>query len=453
MSRHERARAQIQRVVGGRYRLLDVLGVGGTGAVFVAQHIVTEERFALKLIEKSVVASDPTAVERFLRESRAASRIGHPGIVRVFDAQADDATEDLYMVMELLKGQDLAEAMDRGDLSLRGFVTVVAELLDILAVVHQRGFVHRDVKPSNVFLWVDESGVTHVKLLDFGIARQSDMNKAMTSMGTVLGTPWYMAPEQARGHAVDGRADLWSVGALMYHALVGVPPFDGENAHVVISEILKAVPPSLRRARTDLPAALGDVVDRALQRDLTLRWQGVGEMLAALQPTLPALRDVPLRSTRGGTPPSTQTLWSHEVGAHSSPNTVRRIGFAAAALALCGVLVGSFIWKRGTAAPLPSSPAHIASSPVPTSVEVPAPAFVETPAVVEGGVPLVAPSTGVGAAVTPAVASPVIARRISTRPRGGDTGRPVGRRTPTSNASARPAPSRDPHAPMDWGEP
>lgn len=456
MNRFEKARQQIQRVIGGRYRLLDVLGVGGTGAVYLAQHVVTEEQFALKLIEKSIAMADPTAVERFLRESRAASRIGHPGVVKVFDAQADEATEDLYMVMELLKGQDLADAMQRGELTLRAFVTVVTELLDILAAVHDRGFVHRDIKPSNVFLMTDESGITHVKLLDFGIARQSDQNKAMTSLGTVLGTPWYMAPEQARGQAVDARADLWSVGALMFHALMGVPPFDGENSNVVISHILTATPPSLRKARTDLPSSLCDVVDRALQRDVRSRWSGAVEMSVALRSALSSLRDVSLLSARGVALLSTQTRWAHDVGAASHPKRSWRAGIAAATLALCASMAALIAWKRTGTESVRPTPTAAMTAPLtsPPPMTVPAPVFVEAPPRVDRDVPSAAPSAAVADLVAnPEVTAPVNARASVPRTRVVVSGRSGVRRTPAPHV-AEPQPARrNPLTPMEWEDP
>jgi len=243
---------------------------------------VTEERFALKVLAKGFAESDPSAVERFVREARAAAQIKHPGVVKVFDAASDAQTEELFLAMELLEGEELTALLDRGHTSAAEVIRLVVEVLGILAAVHERGIVHRDVKPSNVFIARTPDGRRTVKLLDFGVARHTDQSKAMTIEGSVLGTPWYMSPEQAAGKPVGVGADIWSVGAMLFHLLAGRPPFDGPNANVVISMILTQEAPSLRAVRADLPASVVQAVDRALRRDVAQRWPSAEAMAEAL---------------------------------------------------------------------------------------------------------------------------------------------------------------------------
>ena len=283
MNEYERAAKRVGTVVANKYELLGVLGVGGMGAVYEALHRYTGKKVALKLLHSRLITSEQHAA-RFLREAKAAASIGHPNITDVPDAGREpDGT--LYIVMDLLTGEDLATAMSRAGLSTAEVVDIAKQMLAGLAAAHERGIIHRDVKPDNVFLTRDDRGNVHVSILDFGIAKhlQGGPDASITLAGTIIGTPYYMSPEQARGDPVDARTDLWSTGAVLFHCLAGRPPFEEENYNKLIVKILTKRAPSLAAARPDLPQWLTRTVDRALEPDATLRWQSAKEMAEALE--------------------------------------------------------------------------------------------------------------------------------------------------------------------------
>ncbi len=284
------AAARIGSVFAGKYRLRRVLGVGGMGAVYEAVHSFTGRPCAVKILDPSMSGIHGYAA-RFLREARAASEIGHPGICDVYDAGLDASDGSLYLVLELLEGESLGAAMKRGDLTTQEIVEIGVQVLDGLAAAHARGIIHRDVKPENVYVTRDEQGDLRVRLLDFGVAKnvREGPDLGSTQQGQVVGTPYYMSPEQAAGDEVDGRADIWSVGAMLFHALSGAPPFEGANYNKLILRILSEKPPSLRLFRPDLPEWLLRMVDGALLVDRTERWQSAGQMAAGLR-----AREVPI---------------------------------------------------------------------------------------------------------------------------------------------------------------
>ena len=452
MNKIARARQRIGATIGERYRLLDVLGVGGTGAVYLAEHVVTEERFALKVLAKGFAESDPSAVERFVREARAAAQIKHPGVVKVFDAASDAQTEELFLAMELLEGEELTALLDRGHTSAAEVIRLVVEVLGILAAVHERGIVHRDVKPSNVFIARTPDGRRTVKLLDFGVARHTDQSKAMTIEGSVLGTPWYMSPEQAAGKPVGVGADIWSVGAMLFHLLAGRPPFDGPNANVVISMILTQEAPSLRAVRADLPASVVQAVDRALRRDVAQRWPSAEAMAEALRTALPDAKDVSLRPGTLLQTPSSEMRWTLRGASATTENkpSRRRLVYGsvgAAALLAAGVL-GVASWTRSHAtamAPAPTAATrHAATSPTPE------PRAVATTDAAVGPAPSAQPEPALAPATTraPRAPAPAQAPRVTrTAPRPAPSSDTV-RATPASSGASAAGPRRS----LGWDE-
>ncbi len=263
------------------------------GAVYRARHAFTGANVALKIMH-SGVARSKNARERFLREAQAPTSIGHPGIVKVSDAGvAEDGT--LYLVLELLEGEDLGAAVERGAVDGAALIDIGIELLDTLSAAHATGLVHRDIKPENIFLCRPSGAGPRVRLLDFGITRQvSDTDEKLTQTGTILGTPHYMSPEQARGQPVDARSDVYSVGGTLFYALTGRPPFTAENYNLLIVAIMTHPAPSVRAVRPEIPPDLAAVVDRALSADVSSRFPSALEMRAALEacarPDLPAIR-------------------------------------------------------------------------------------------------------------------------------------------------------------------
>jgi serine/threonine protein kinase len=280
-------RSRVGEVLAGKYHLERLLGSGGMGAVYEALHSFTQRRVAVKLMHPTIARSR-IAAERFLREARAPGSIGHTGIVEVLDGgHADDGS--LYLVMEVLHGETLAAALRKKRLHLQEIAAIVLELLDILEAAHEAGFVHRDIKPENIFLQATDDEDEHeVKLLDFGVAGVIDAatersnDPKLTRAGAVLGTPLYMSPEQALGRAVDARADLWSVGALLYQAIAGAPPYSGDSFHALVVSISTQDHVPIGMLRPDLPPRLHAVVERALRKDPEKRWSSAREMASAL---------------------------------------------------------------------------------------------------------------------------------------------------------------------------
>jgi serine/threonine-protein kinase len=272
--------ALVGQTVAGKYRLVRVLGTGGMGAVYEAHHAVTQRPVAVKILHSWIVAAHPTTALRFIQEAQAPTRLEHPSIVEVLDAGEDPL--GLYLVFELLSGEDLESAL-RQKISEERIVEIVVELLEALAHAHERSLVHRDIKPANVFL-AKESGSTRVKLLDFGIAKRIDVpeESQVTQQGSVIGTVDYMSPEQSMGEVVDRRSDLWSVGALLYRALSGTPPVQASNVMKLALRLATVEPTSLGKLRPDLSVRFVRAVDRAIARLPDDRFSTAREMRAAL---------------------------------------------------------------------------------------------------------------------------------------------------------------------------
>ncbi len=262
----------------GPYLLEQKLGAGGMGDVWRAQKS-GRASVALKLLRPAASGLE-RAVVRFEREIAALAKLSHPNIVRVLDYGVSD-NGIWYYAMELIGGEDLEDRIDRLGRLPEAEVRVVAEQLSAaLAAAHESGIVHRDVKPSNVRL--EEGRVDRLKLLDFGIAHLAQGSE-LTATGAVVGTPTYMAPEAARGSDVDARTDVYSVGATLYHAIGGEPPYDGPSSLAVVTRVLAGPPPPLGTLAHDASPELIALVERAMSRDPADRWADCGEMLRALR--------------------------------------------------------------------------------------------------------------------------------------------------------------------------
>ena len=279
------------QVLEGKYRLVRLLGEGGMGSVYEAQHEIIGRRCAVKFLHPEI-ARNAEVVKRFVREAQAASAIGHPGIIDIYDVGTtpDGAP---YLVMEFLDGRPLASYLGGGRrLPPVQAVELIAQALAALAAAHRRGVVHRDLKPDNLYV-VERPGMpSAVKLLDFGISKFTQGGRPedrMTRTGTVLGTPYYMAPEQAAGRPdVDYRLDLYAMGVILYECLTGRVPFEGENYNQVMVRILTEDPLRPRALEPSIPEGLEEVVLRAMERDRERRYGSAEEMLRALVRFLPA---------------------------------------------------------------------------------------------------------------------------------------------------------------------
>ncbi|HEY3452060.1 MAG TPA: serine/threonine-protein kinase [Myxococcales bacterium] len=264
----------------GKYRLVQQLGQGGMGCVFEAVHVELSKRVALKTLHPQLAGGSEQR-DRFLREGRAAARLRHPHVVEVFDAGEDDGV--MYLVMELLEGEDLGQLLDRESrLSVERSVDLMLPVLAAVATVHEQGIVHRDLKPGNIFLARDPYGALHPKVLDFGISRlRADSN--LTPAGDVLGSPRYMSPEQTVGLAeLDARSDQFSLGVILYELLAGELPFAGSDLIEVLQAIREAQAPPLREKVPGLPLEIERAVMRSLAREPDDRFASVFDLGKAL---------------------------------------------------------------------------------------------------------------------------------------------------------------------------
>jgi serine/threonine-protein kinase len=253
-------------VIQSKYRLDKRLGVGGMGEVWRATHTGTGREFAVKFMHAHVAASS-VARDRFAREARASAQINHPSIIDIFDVGEHD--ESLYLVMELLSGMLLVDAL-AGDprLTVRDFLAVMHDVAEALGAAHAAGIVHRDIKPENVFLHLDRvSGISLPKVLDFGIGKFADGGGSnATDTGAVLGSPRYMSPEQSRSATnIDGRSDLWSCGVILFEALTGTFPHEGDSFSSLIISICTEPPLSIDALAPSLPESVRSIVRDCLQ--------------------------------------------------------------------------------------------------------------------------------------------------------------------------------------------
>ncbi|WP_437875424.1 protein kinase domain-containing protein [Sorangium sp. So ce513] len=272
-------------VVGGKYRLERPLSRGGMGSVWLARHINLGSPVAVKFMAPTYAESS-TFLARFEREARIAANLQSPHVVYVQDYGIDDDTP--YLVMELLQGEDLGTRLERvGRLSLADATRILVQAGKAIRRAHDAGLVHRDLKPANLFLVCEEEEQEEiVKVLDFGIVKETGarLTDEVTRTGELLGSPHYMSPEQVRGEKdVDQRSDLWSLGVILFYAVTGELPFQGDQLGAVIANILVAPLPSASRLAPDLPPTIDAFFARALARDRAQRFQSIGEMMGDLR--------------------------------------------------------------------------------------------------------------------------------------------------------------------------
>jgi len=276
--------ALVGTTVAGKYRVDRLIGRGGMGAVFQAANLAIGKRVALKFLDHEA-ARNREACQRFQREAEAAGMAESAHIVQIFDSGVTDAGLP-FLVMELLTGEDLRARLRReGRLSVPAALRIVSQILRALLRAHEAGIVHRDLKPDNVFLCARDDDPSFVKIVDFGISKVARARAAdtLTRRGTVLGTAFYMSPEQAQSFAdIDGRTDLFSVGAILFEMLAGKPPHVAPTYEAVLIAICTHDAPDVRTQAPEVPAAVAAVVKRALEREREQRFQSAQDFLTAI---------------------------------------------------------------------------------------------------------------------------------------------------------------------------
>jgi tRNA A-37 threonylcarbamoyl transferase component Bud32 len=375
-----RATPLIGRLIGGKFRIESLLGAGGMGNVYRAEQLSLSKPVAVKILHHDLM-TDETVVKRFEREARSASRLDHPNLVRIIDFGRDTDTGVLFIAMELLSGRDLGQVIAQdGPMPLHRIVRIMSQMLAALEEAHAQGVVHRDLKPANIML-VDRRGeLDLVKVCDFGIAKSNSLpstqnNSMLTVRGFVCGTPEYMAPEQARGEAVDGRTDLYAAAVILYQLITGQVPFTASSPVGVLSQHLDRAAPAPRAKRPDIPRALDLLILRGLEKEPINRPQTA----AAFRQELESVCSI---SAHGRSEGTTQTIYA-TAAAPRRGGHLKRGGFALGVLLGAGVAAFSYLQKP------PAPP--VAAVPGPArSVVLPEPRVDELPPRAATPVPTVA---------------------------------------------------------------
>ncbi|MBC7931313.1 MAG: protein kinase, partial [Rubrivivax sp.] len=278
------------RVLDGKYEIVAQLGAGGMGAVYRARRVLIGDEVAVKVLHTKFV-NDETLVERFRREARAAAQLQHPNVVTIHDyGEARGREGFAYIVMELVRGESLRDLLRReGKFDARRAVSLMRDVCAGVAAAHRRGIVHRDLKPDNVIVIPadEDSAQERVKVVDFGIAKLRDMaaDNTLTAAGAMVGTPFYMSPEQCKGESLDARADVYSLGALLYEMLAGTPPFNAPTLTGIIIQHISHPPPRIPQD-LGVPPPLQAAIERALSKEPDSRQSDAGELSREIQSAL-----------------------------------------------------------------------------------------------------------------------------------------------------------------------
>jgi serine/threonine-protein kinase len=448
------ATVEAGQILAGKLQVEGVLGRGGMGLVLIARHTILNERVAVKLMRSEGQQDpDPTQLERFYREARAAARLKGPHITRVMDVGTlDDGSP--YIVMEYIEGVTLSETIrQRGPLPVDEAVDYLMQVCEGLAEAHALGIVHRDLKPSNLMLTRGIDGSPLLKILDFGIARYGESNQStLTGSSVMLGSPSYMSPEQIRdAHRVDPRSDVWSLGVTLYELLTGNLPFEAFTPAGLIARISVDPPAPPGDYRPELPPALQQILLRCLEKSPEARFDGMADLADALlpfasprstqvvarihrvfeekqtppsDPAAPAVRSATPTSPRtgsgGSTPPTrrsspesfaaTEQAHTLSTAATTSPPSLgasgptprRRWPWAVAGVVLLGVPAGLLLRAFGGGTPAASGEV-VASAPAPAESGPPAEASAPAPPASTAEVAPLASSMSIPAAVASAV--------------------------------------------------
>ena len=345
-------------IIADRYRVVAPIGRGAMGTVYRAEHVQISKVMAIKLLHREL-QQNPENVARFHREAESASRLNHPNTVHVFDF-GRTKSGSLYLVMDYVDGDDLAKVLDKdGPMPFGRVAYLCAQVAGSVEDAHAAGIVHRDLKPENVVIAESRDGEM-AKVLDFGLAKlfEGTVEAQVTSSGTIVGTPYYMSPEQIQGQELDGRSDVYAIGAIMYECVVGKPPFEAPNPVGVLSKHLSEEPlrPSAR-SPLSVPAEADEIILRCLEKDPDHRYQTAEELKQALIDYLATVGSGDWRLSGVGGAPFASC--EHRVEMLDSIfKTKRRLWW----LILLFLLVGGGFaaWQLATRGPSESEPNHTA---------------------------------------------------------------------------------------------
>ena len=259
------------------YQILAVLGQGGMGKVYRAKNIGLDKTCAIKILPKEFASQDPTTVERFLREARSSAKIEHPNVLPVYFV---GKVEDSYFIeMQYVDGGTLQGMLkQQGRLDVREAARIVRDVAAGLSAAHEKGIVHRDIKPGNVML----TSKAHVFIMDFGLAKLTEAAVTLTKQGMVLGTPLYMSPEQATGRPLDHRTDIYSLGVMFFHMVTGAPPYMSSTAVEIVSQHIKSPVPDPTQLAPDVPPHLAAIIQRMMAKDPNERYPSCAELVQEL---------------------------------------------------------------------------------------------------------------------------------------------------------------------------
>ena len=383
----------------GEFEIVELIGVGGMGKVYLARQTSLGRQVAVKVLPKQIMQEE-AAIERFRREAMLAAQLTHPNIAQVYTIGTQGDVH--YVAMELIRGGDVATMLkERGRIPVAEAAPIIRQALLGVASAHAEGIIHRDLKPQN--LMITAHGV--VKVTDFGLARAVASDSSLTASGAVLGTPLYMSPEQAEGKKVDARTDIYALGATFYHMVCGRPPFQGETPLSTLLKHLTEPLPSPRELDPDLPEPLCDIISKMMGKQLEERYQSCEEVLADLEacceggavspdrpispirpisPTTPAGPEAAQADMDAATSPAQsygqRTTWRDGVAAAQAerdavttaapPRSRKRIGLLVAAIAVvCVLAVQLVLSKRGPEPPPDKSTAEAPATPGKPAIE------------------------------------------------------------------------------------
>src|SRR5437868_7760833 len=273
--------SKLQRIVEGKYKIERMLGKGGMGAVFLAHDLTLEREVAIKVLPPDI-SMDAQIVKRFQQEAKTSARLDHTNIIPIYRVESEGGLN--YFVMKYIAGTSLEDVIDQKRPLNNDYIQrVLWEAACALGHAHQRGVVHRDVKPANIMF--DHDG--RVMLTDFGISKALQAASGFTGTGMIIGTPHYMAPEQAKGATVDGRADQYSLGVVGYRMITGELPYTGDSVHTILYKHIFEEPPRAAARRADAPEPLSAAVSRAMSKDPDHRYATMEEFASAVWPEQP----------------------------------------------------------------------------------------------------------------------------------------------------------------------